>query len=554
LTKKYKTENKMNTNKRFTLLVSLLALITLAAGFLPGTASISHAASSRFFPETGHTVQGVFLDYWNTHGGLAQQGYPISDEVNEKSDTDGKFYTMQYFQRAVFEHHTEYAGTPSEVLLSLLGTFYYDEKYSGSAPGQHTSTDNPRLFNETGFTIGGAFRQYWEVHGGLAQQGYPISEEFQEVSPTDGKIYTVQYFQRAVFEYHPEYAGTPSEVLLSLLGVFYYDKRHGGGGTPPTAPTPTTTPKAPTATPTSTPMAPTATPTTAPQAPTATPTEAPKPVGTVGDVLLYNKSNGAATLAWVDSQGSFFPQSNQYDFGAGWTHVVSANSDNNIMLFYNTDTGAAMTYPLDGSAGDKKTYGFGPGWTSVIPLGGGNTGDVLFYNADKGGMMLGKVQLDGTFTYIKQNIGFGSGWSIFAGASNGPMLGYVKSNGNGVTYNVNPDGSLVQLKSYTNFSRIWTDITPANHGLLIFSRNDGGDVATGLVQYTGDFSTQHSYAFVPDPSRGWSSVAAMSNDSVMFYDTVSGVVITMSIDQTGTLNQQHVLHLDPGWTHVVGVR
>ena len=49
--------------------------------------------------------------------------------------------------------------------------------------------------------------------------GRPLSEEFPEVNPTDGKIYTVQYFERNRFEYHPEFAGTPNEVLLGLLGV-----------------------------------------------------------------------------------------------------------------------------------------------------------------------------------------------------------------------------------------------------------------------------------------------------------------------------------------------
>ena len=30
--------------------------------------------------------------------------------------------------------------------------------------------------------------------------------------------YSVQYFERNRFEYHPEFAGTPNEVLLGLLG------------------------------------------------------------------------------------------------------------------------------------------------------------------------------------------------------------------------------------------------------------------------------------------------------------------------------------------------
>jgi hypothetical protein len=49
--------------------------------------------------------------------------------------------------------------------------------------------------------------------------GYPISEEITEVSPTDGQLYTVQYFERNRFEHHPEKAGTPYEVQLGLLGA-----------------------------------------------------------------------------------------------------------------------------------------------------------------------------------------------------------------------------------------------------------------------------------------------------------------------------------------------
>src|SRR6478609_5789086 len=86
-------------------------------------------SGSRTFPETGKTVRGIFLDYWNTHGGLAQQGYPISAEMQEKSDLNGKTYTVQYFERAVFEMHPE-NQPPNDVLLSQLGKFYYDSKHT----------------------------------------------------------------------------------------------------------------------------------------------------------------------------------------------------------------------------------------------------------------------------------------------------------------------------------------------------------------------------------------------------------------------------------------
>src|SRR5687768_15564391 len=158
--------------------LAMLAALTLAVPAIGLHAGDSHAqGTSRTFPETGKTVKGRFLEYWTQNGGLAQQGFPISDEMREVSDTDGKEYTIQYFERAVFEMHPE-NRRPFEVLLSLLGNSNYKEKYPNGAPNQKASTTNARRFTETGKTLGGRFRQYWEQNGGLAQQGYPISDEF----------------------------------------------------------------------------------------------------------------------------------------------------------------------------------------------------------------------------------------------------------------------------------------------------------------------------------------------------------------------------------------
>jgi glucose/arabinose dehydrogenase len=189
---------------------------------VPGTAT-------QTFAETGKTVNGIFLDYWRNNGGLPQQGYPISDLMNEKSDLDGKTYTVQYFERAVFEYHPEQSDPRFQVLLSQLGTFQFKKKYPDGAAGQQPSTQNPRVFPETGKTVGGKFREYWEKNGGLAQQGYPISDEMVEKSDLDRNTYLVQYFERAVMEYHPENQA-PYDVLLSQLGTFQYRAKYGGGG------------------------------------------------------------------------------------------------------------------------------------------------------------------------------------------------------------------------------------------------------------------------------------------------------------------------------------
>jgi TolB protein len=202
------------------LVTSTLVLSALPMLVLSSTGSAQ--GNSRTFSETGKTVRGVFLEYWSAHGGLPQQGYPISEEIQEKNETDGKVYTVQYFERAVFEWHHENAGTPNEVLLSLLGNFRYIQKYPNGAPNQQPNNgQGSRIFPETGKRLGGPFLEYWLSKGGLAQQGLPISDEFSEVSDLDGKPYKVQYFERAVFEYHPE-NHPPYDILLSQLGTYRY--------------------------------------------------------------------------------------------------------------------------------------------------------------------------------------------------------------------------------------------------------------------------------------------------------------------------------------------
>jgi hypothetical protein len=177
------------------------------------------------FPETGKTVCDQFLRYWQRNGGLAQQGFPISDEMQELSANDGKSYTVQYFERAVFEWHPENAP-PNDVLLQLLGVFRYKEMYSSSKPSREKANTEPgaERFSQTGKTVGGKFLDYWRKNGGLPQFGYPISDEFEERSPLDGKDYTVQYFERAVFELHPQNV-PPYDVLLSQLGTFRWRAR-----------------------------------------------------------------------------------------------------------------------------------------------------------------------------------------------------------------------------------------------------------------------------------------------------------------------------------------
>jgi hypothetical protein len=218
--------------------IALLAGVTLAFfALLTGPTTASAQADCQPFSETGKTICGKFLAYWQKNGGLAQQGYPLTGTFNEVSDTDGKTYIVQYFERAVFEYHPETA--PNDVLLSLLGTFLYNQKYPSGAPNQTPNNEaGSVLFPETNKRVGGLFLDYWNSHGGLAQQGFPISDEFMEVSDLNGQTYKVQYFQRAVFEYHPE-EQPPFNVLLSQLGTFQFKKKYPSGEPATSQPLPT---------------------------------------------------------------------------------------------------------------------------------------------------------------------------------------------------------------------------------------------------------------------------------------------------------------------------
>ena len=70
----------------------------------------------------------------------------------------------------------------------------------------------PRYFPETGHNSPDIFTNYWTAHGGVDLFGLPITEPY-----LDNGL-TIQWFERARFERHPENKDTPFEVQLGQLG------------------------------------------------------------------------------------------------------------------------------------------------------------------------------------------------------------------------------------------------------------------------------------------------------------------------------------------------
>lgn len=98
--------------------VQLGALTPLALGsrlFERAPAGSTSTSTSLYFPQTGHTIAGGFLTYWQANGGLRVFGLPLSQEVGE----DG--IVVQYFERARMEYHADLLGTGSAIQLSPVG-------------------------------------------------------------------------------------------------------------------------------------------------------------------------------------------------------------------------------------------------------------------------------------------------------------------------------------------------------------------------------------------------------------------------------------------------
>ncbi len=127
---------------------------------------------------------------------------------------------------------------PYNVLLSLLGAKYLKQKYPQGAPDNDPSlmTGKTQLFPETGKSVSGIFLDYWLNNGGLAQQGYPLTNPLLESATRTTPEFVVQYFERAVFELHSDANGKPI-VLLSRLGATEFASKYPSGQPFP-APTP----------------------------------------------------------------------------------------------------------------------------------------------------------------------------------------------------------------------------------------------------------------------------------------------------------------------------
>ena len=227
-----------------TLALSALLALTMflpAAMIMPDSAAAANYTGPNrvYFSQTGQYLGLGFLNYWLDNGSVTTFGYPITGEIQQNQSGTSTPITVQYFERAVFEYN---AGAPDgqQVQVRRLGADLAAQASAKWDAGQIKARDvaislgfplpdesNPFApvpaveddfslvyFAATQHTLSNGFYDFWGMHGGVSVFGYPISQEFRD--PATG--FTVQYFERAIFEWHPNDPNGQT-VQLRLLGT-----------------------------------------------------------------------------------------------------------------------------------------------------------------------------------------------------------------------------------------------------------------------------------------------------------------------------------------------
>jgi hypothetical protein len=175
---------------------------------------------SRYFPETDRWLGLGYLRYWESGGGLPVFGYPLQVAY------DG---VTVWVERQRLEWHPEHSGTVYEIQLCRLGAELLTAQGRNWMTYPTADPSTQHYMAATGHAIDARFWDYWSGHGlefgdpgisfreSLALFGYPISEPFMTTN-ADGHTVLTQYFERAVFEWHPDNP-EPYRVLLRRLGA-----------------------------------------------------------------------------------------------------------------------------------------------------------------------------------------------------------------------------------------------------------------------------------------------------------------------------------------------
>jgi hypothetical protein len=192
----------------------MLAFALIAVlGARPSGGSSAQGGGGRYYAETGHTLGASFVEFFDELGGTEILGYPITDPLVDPLSG----WLIQYTENARMELVPSREQGAAAPRLSSLG-----EALGGWEPpleepgGGFASGSGCRFYTESHHNVCHAFLDFYDLHGGPATFGYPISEFTLEA----GRI--VQYFQAFRLDWFPEAPGGGA-VRIAPLGRVHFE-------------------------------------------------------------------------------------------------------------------------------------------------------------------------------------------------------------------------------------------------------------------------------------------------------------------------------------------
>jgi lipoprotein-anchoring transpeptidase ErfK/SrfK len=219
------------------LLLTMFAPISSASAQEADGSSLSWSAPRTvYIPETGQTLDQLFLDLWRNAGGASAFGYPITPEITLPNG-----HVVQYLQYARFEYWPEGDADGNTVLLGKLGEELrpisvrrtmasfssrgQTESIVGTSslveakawipiPTDPAPDDKSFVYVEkTKHTIRGNFLSFWYDTGGEDYIGNPLTEEYVKGDTT------YQVFERGQLSYNET-----DGVMMVPVGKILADK------------------------------------------------------------------------------------------------------------------------------------------------------------------------------------------------------------------------------------------------------------------------------------------------------------------------------------------
>jgi hypothetical protein len=176
------------------------------SALLPNLRPPSSARGTLLVRATRHSVAAPFVAMYRKLG-LRLIGYPVT-EAYLQGDT-----LTQDFE------HLRLQVVGGRVVVAPFGVDVFFYGTTPDEPGPAVTDTLLPSVKPIAQAPSGKFAAFWRAHGGLAVFGAPITDVFESKNGDgSGRNYTMQYFQNARLELHPEIKDPTYRITLGLLG------------------------------------------------------------------------------------------------------------------------------------------------------------------------------------------------------------------------------------------------------------------------------------------------------------------------------------------------